>query len=611
MNMSDDFDRNAFDSFGNNQCGDEEATFGRQRPSDGACYCREGMKEVLEAIIHAVNRMNVPGFAVTLEITMKNGILYTVNIASGVQEPARIRGTLLMTDDLAISICDIAKIHILSAQSDPSFTTMLERALRRICYGGNGPCPPCPPPCPPCPSPCRPYEQAGELQYCGDQPIPWGAPQQEESRCETGGDREDTCEEECAKDLERFIQRNLDDVQNISFNGSMSTIQSISAINEITYTDAIETANLTTVPASVVQGVTLSQTPASVVGAVAPTNTTVVTNVSTTPQSLVTGITTQTASVAGAITTAPLPVVNAVNTTLAPDGVVTGITETTQAVIGSLTTTPATAVTGFGAPTVYGGVITGVDVISSIAPQAVTVPVLTSVGTGLLQITIAANSLGAGIPPADVTLNVQAGGSNVTFGGNITANTLPTTANVLGGLTATPAIETISVPGAPVTAAVIGSVTPTPATVIGSITPSTLAGSLVSGVETATINNVTVGPATEVVSSVAATTGTVNVPGPVSTVPASSLFTTTPASVVGTAVLNTTPTSVVGSATLNTTSETVVESVNAAAINVLAPTVEAVDGSVAQACEGIMAVDNTNGDMTVYSICEINAVNIL
>jgi len=598
MKNSRDFNRNTFDSFCNDPCAGQAPTCGEKRPVEG-CSCINSMKEVLEAIIYAVNRIDIPGFSVAIEITMKNGIIYTVNIDSGTLYPVRIRGNLFVTEDIAISICDIAKIQILSAQSDPTFATILERALRRICY--DGPCPPCPPypPCPPCgPPACQ--------QYCGDQAITWEPPYQgpQEIECNSPSEKE-----ECACDLQRFIRRNMDNIEEVGFNGSLNTIESISAISNISYIDVVEDASLATTTTPVIQTAVLSQSAATVVDGVVAAAISVVTDVGLVSTTLVAGIGTVAASVSAPITVTPVTVAASVNLGDLPDGVLTGVIATAQTVVESLTTTAATVINGFGAPTLFSGVLS-VDTISTIGTTTTIIPTITAGSTGLLQVVVPADAFGAGIPGAPVTLDITVGGATVTLGTPSTVYTLPTDVSLLAGAT-TATLVAFTVLGAPTETTVIGSVTENPIDVIGALTTTSYQGTLIASANLAAINEVEAQPAPiDVLTGISLVTENVNVVDDVTDVPASDLFTTTTESVVGTAALNTTTTNVVNSATLNTTAATVVQSVDAETLSVLSPVQEEIDGTVTQACEGIMAVDNTNGNITVYSICEINSVTI-
>ncbi|WP_324825425.1 hypothetical protein [Sinanaerobacter sp. ZZT-01] len=598
MKNSRDFNRNTFDSFCDDPCAGQAPTCGERRPVEGYS-CINSMKEVLEAIIYAVNRIDIPGFSVAIEITMKNGVIYTVNIDSGTLYPARIRGNLFVTEDIAISICDISKIQILSAQSDPTFVTILERALRRICY--DGPCPPCPPypPCPPCgPSSCQ--------QYCGDQVITWEPPYQgpQEIECDSPSEKE-----ECASDLQRFIRRNMDNIEEVAFNGGLNTIESISAISNITSVDVVEDASLTTTTTPVIQTAVLSQSAATVVDGVVPAAISVVTDVALVAISLVAGIGTLAAPVSAPITVTPVTVATSVNTADLPDGVVTGISVTAQTVVESLTTTAATVVNGFGAPTLYDGVVS-VDAISTIGTTTTIIPTITAASTGLLQVVVPADAFGAGIPGAPVTLDILVGGATVTLGTPSTVYTLPTDVSLLAGAT-TATLVAFTVLGAPTATSVIETVVENPIGVAGALTTTTYQGDLIESANLAPINEVAVQPASvTALTGIGLVTELVNVVEDVVDTPASSLFTTTTESVVGAAALNTTTTNVVNSASLITTDVSVVESVDAETISVLSPTEEPIAGTVTQACDGIMTVENTNGNITVYSICEINSVTV-
>lgn len=542
------------------------------------CSCAGGMKDVLKAILAAIYNTNIPGFSVNVEITTTTGFIYTLPFTSGTATSTIITDTTITNGNTTISICDIAKIQILSGSLlNPAFNAALQVALRNItqtcvmpgCFDGN-----------------NSHEKYNHGNKC--------------DKCIDGKD--------CAQGMQDYINNNITNIESIGYVGGMQTIESISAVTDINYTDVIGSVTLSLTTSPVLNSATLNTTPSSVVGTITPANTNVVSGVTLNNLDVVTDVTDVTATVSAPITATATPVVSNVTTNPAPNGVVTAVATTTANVVDAITTTTLNAVTSFGAPTTYAGALTGLDTISNITPVAASIPSLTSTNNGVLQVTIPIGAIDGTNPTAPVVLNVEVGGADITFGGNTTSYVLPNPSRVLGGNTATPAVTNITTLGTPAFSPIIETVTDTTTTVVETITPTFTQGSLVNVVTTGSVNSVATPTTIDVVQTVTPVTANVNAVGTVTTTPASSLFTTTAQTVVGAATLATTSTNAVTAATLATTDETVVQSINTSTISVLAPDIENIDGTITNAGDGIVSVNNTNGDISVYSTCDINSV---
>ena len=88
-----------------NECCEKEQCSSRKRELN----CAYSVRNVLRAILYAVNHIQIEGFEVTVEVTTKNGMIYPVKFAYGDKGQVKITKTLLISDSSNISICDITK----------------------------------------------------------------------------------------------------------------------------------------------------------------------------------------------------------------------------------------------------------------------------------------------------------------------------------------------------------------------------------------------------------------------------------------------------------------------------------------------------------------------
>ncbi|MCR8743979.1 hypothetical protein [Romboutsia lituseburensis] len=96
----------------NNQCNHENKCKHNNNDS-----CINGIRATLKAIIDCVHHSNIPGFGINIEITLNTGLVYRIEIHSGVFEQAKICDTVVNFGDLTISICDISKIKVLTSET--------------------------------------------------------------------------------------------------------------------------------------------------------------------------------------------------------------------------------------------------------------------------------------------------------------------------------------------------------------------------------------------------------------------------------------------------------------------------------------------------------------
>lgn len=506
--------------------------------------CLQSMRCVLTTIDDIVRSMS-PGFSIGVEITTTDGTVNTVFFSSS-NCAVRINGTTLIANDLVISICAIAKIRVLTGGLVGStFVAQLLAALDCLA------------------SRCCP-------EGCGSDP--------------------------CVQDMQNYLYCHQNSIAAVSFEGGLEIIRNILAPVGINYVNVVGGAALSTTSTAALSGASLNVDTTPVVSAVIPAATTVVSSIAADVSSVVTGITSTPVAVSAPITSVPTTVVTGVTTTPVT-GLAQNLTTTTATVLDGLAIGTTPVLTGLGTPSTISGVLTGLTGISSITPEPVLVPFFTSGNAGPLTVTI-----------DGVEYPVMSGGEQVVYGGTLTAFVFPSGASFLGGVTGTPTLSTITQQGTPTTATVVSSVVPDTTSVIASVSAGSASGQFVSAVTTGTVGSVIAPAAVTAVGSVAAATEIISTLGAVNTIPASSLFATAFTDVVDEVSLSTTTTGVLASASLSTSAQSVVGSISTTLIDVAIPVREDIDGSVSAVGCGIMAVENDGGDVSVYSVCDINSV---
>ncbi|MEG1636346.1 MAG: hypothetical protein RR324_02420 [Cellulosilyticaceae bacterium] len=441
----------------------------------------------------------------------------------------------------------------------------------------------------------------------------------------------------------------------------------VGVLGDITPTSNNVVGSLTTVPVTAIGNV--ATTPVTLVGSVTTTNVGVVGSLVTLPTSVIQSVTTTPVNVVGSVATTPTAVITAINPTIAP-GALTGINGFAVNAVPVATVTLVNATQVGDLYVTIGGVQYPVHVGSIANPSTVSIGPSISVAqlgapANFLQITgptapIALNTVVTGFN-APTTANVVGSVSTVTA--TPIASIVPIPVNVVGTIVTVPtgvvgSVATVagtavnSVTTVPVTAiggvatvptSVVTTITKVPATAVGSIvtvpgtalsavtttpvgmvaalnitnaTPvnsinvTTVAGGVVTSVIPGVINNVVGTPGTAVVlngiNTSTISVGNVTGTGSVAFNAVTNVLTTLVVNRVG---ISTTTLPALTLAVPVTLPEAVIADISTTAVPVLSPVVEDLDGQVDSVGNGVVVVENTNGDLTVYSVCEITSVN--
>lgn len=536
---------------------------------DNSCSLSSIRKTLLE-IINAIKNEQLLGFNVDVEITTNDGILNTVNFSKVNINNIEVNKTTLITPSLAISLCDIAKITVVTSETTGStFNSSLLASIRNItssCVDPNS------------------YYSGASL---------------------SGGYSSSNIQ--CSQGMQNYINQNIGLIDTVSYNGNSSKIETISVLSDIQKNNVVENSILNTTNAEVVGSATLTTNSTEVVNSITPSSQQVVSNVEVATKTVLTDSTPTTTEVSAPISTTPTTVVTKVSSSEGTT-LVTSVNKTIKSVVEKVNSTTDNAVTGFTSPESITGVITGLDTLKNLATSSVNIPKLTSTGTGNLTVTIAEKSIDGTNPKSDITLNVKVSGNDISFNGNDAKFVLSESANVLGGNSNSPTIKTVNLLGTPTTSSFTKTVTPASINVIDTITPITVTGKLITDVSTTQINNVTTPTTKTVVESFTESTENVNVVSNVSTTTPDKLFTFTNTNVLNTAALNTNTSNVIGSASIANSVTPVISDLSTTTQNIYLPVKENIEGNIFAAGDGIMGVNNTNGNITVYSICDINTV---
>ncbi len=521
--------------------------------------CAEGVMAVLSIATRTLGRNDT----VDVEITVEGG--YTQVVALGRGTSTIISSDILRTPQGAISLCDITRIRILSSSvSDPEYMQRLLNELQR--FIGR---------------PMRDLHVPG----CSD------------------GD----CDS-CVEAMQRYIMRNSEDIDALLLDGSQPDTASV--VTGTVTTPVIAAASLDPITASFVTAAELTTDTVEAVTAVTAADIEVVTAIELLPASLVSEVAVTTAEVSAPVTVTEVEAAGTVAITESGE-FASGVTVTDTTVVGSVSTDTVDVISGFSEPETITGVISGVESVEVVDTTAVNVPIFSSSGTGALRVVVPAGAFGTNIPAAAVTLNVTVDGVGISYGGFDTVYALLDDTRLLSGITGDPAVSDIELPGTPVTAVVVSEVTSTEATVVESVGFEAVAGSLVTDVTTVTVGSAEQPDTVEVVSSITSETTDINGVATVSTVEASGLFTTDTAAVLSDAQLDVTSTDGLSSVELVTTSVNVISGITTTPVSVASPTfAEPIEGEIVGARRGIIAVDNTDGDISVYSSCAIRGAQL-
>ena len=539
----------------NNGC---ENNCSRNNCCDNEEQCTDGIRAVLAIAMRALGRDDT----IDVEITLSGGYTQVVTLGRGTS--TLISSDILRTPQGAVSLCEITRIRLLSSSvSDPEYMQRLQNELQQFIGRSMNrrPSPDC---------------------FKGD--------------CDS-----------CVEAMQRYIMRNSNDIEALLFDGSQSV--TASAVIGTDASTVLAAASLESETASFVTDVELSTDTVEVITAVTSSETEVVSEVELLPTTLVSAVTTATTSVSAPVEVTEIEVAGSVDITEAAD-FASGLTVTEATVVGEIATETVEAVSGFGATTTVSGIVSGLDDASAVGSTAVNVPILNSVGSGALQVIIPAGAFGTNIPATDVTLPVTVDGIGISYGGTSTVYTLPNDVTLLS-IAGIPNVSEIDVLGTPITTPVVSAVTATEATVAASVEFESLNGALVTDVTPVSVGSAAAPEIVEVVSTVTTEFSDINAVGTVSTVDASSLFTVDTASVLSGAQLTTTEAEGLDSAELTTTTASVISGITTTPVSVFSPTfAEPIEGDIIGARRGIIAVDNTDGDISVYSSCSVRGAQL-
>ncbi len=590
---------------------------------DSSCSVNSIRQTFLE-IINAVKNTEGLNFNVDVEITNKNGVISIVNFSKLNINSIVLSETTLVINDIAFSLCDVVKINVLSSSVlNTTFPATLLNSLKNITTTS--------------------YYPNDECYF----------------DCLSCGGCSSSTNIKCAQEMQDYINKNAGSIQTVGYTGGFSKVKDITSVGNISTIDVVEdaTINLSTTPVinsasidsqtipvidsatvssetrSVIDSVSLDIQTTPVIKAITSSETEVVSEVNLNNTSLLSEAVPIFTEVAAPLNATQTAVVSDI--ILKPeDNFVNNIQTTTQQVVSEVTQTTATAITSIPDGEDIEGVISGVSSPIKATPEPVNIPTLSSTGTGLLTVTIAAGSIDGTNPRNDITLNVKVGDQNIVFSGNVEKFVLPNETNLIGYTEGDPISSTVKQIGTPTMDNFVQSIRTTTEQGIKTVTHQNTTGKLIDIVNQININNVDNPTTKTVVENIQPRSENVNTVTTVDKVTLSDLFRTTTEDVISSATLRTTTEDVVASTTLDTTTENVLSSVNLTTTNknvletaslslnkttvingldettitVVSPIKEDIDGRIFAAGDGIMAVDNTNGDISVYSICDINTV---
>ena len=558
-------DRRGGDCCDNNDCCDDhtkgschdDCPVDKKHCDNGDC-CTEGVMAVLSIAMRTLGRDDT----IDVEITLSGGYTQVVTLGRGTS--TLISSDILRTPQGAVSLCEITRIRLLSSSvSDPEYMQRLQDELARF-IGSSMRRPP------------------AHGHFDGD--------------CDS-----------CVEAMQRYIMRNSDDIEALLFDGSQSVTASV--VTGTVTTPVLTSAVIDTEPASFVSTAELTTDTVEAVTAVTAAETEVVTAVELLPVSLVSAVNETTASVSAPVIVTEVDVAGSIDITAAAEfASEVSVTDTTA--ITAVTTETIEAVSGFAAPTTVTGVLTGLTTAFTATAVAANIPIFSSGGSGALQVVIPAGAFGTNIPPADVTLPITVDGVGISYGGTDTIYAFADATTLLGA-TGTPAVSDIELLGTPTTTEVVSAVTTTEATVAGEVTFETVSGSLVTAVTPVTVGSADQPETVEAVTAITAEFSDINAVGTVSTAEAASLFTAETAAVLSDAQLDVTAAEAIGSAELTITMASAVSGITTEPVSVASPTfAEPIEGDIIGARRGIIAVDNTDGDISVYSSCAVRGAQL-
>ena len=590
----------------------------KDKPTDIDESCSlNSIRQTFLHIISLIKDMNDPKFSVDAEITTKNGIIKTVTFSMQSLQNIMLTESSIYISDIAFSLCDVVKITVLtSTLLDPMFATKLLNSINSITTTPN-------------------YENNDCYTSCQSKDV------------------------SCAQDMQDFINKNMGSIENVSYNGSFAKIKDIDTVGDISKVTVLETSTIQQKDVSVLKDATLNTqttpvlnkasissetTPVldnakldtqttPVVKTVKPSVNQVVSDVLLDNDTVISYVTPTYTDVCAPLKVTPTTVVNK-GTTKQKD-YVESIKVDKDIAVKQTKTTTAPAITSFKTTSTVKGVISGVTNPASITPEISLIPKFDCDGSGLLTVTIPAKSISGVLPTQDILLNVQVNDKSISYIGSDKRYVLSDATKLIGYKNGMPVSSDITQFSDPVKEDFVNSVTTSTIPVVTSVVANSLTDTFVTSVSTTDINNPAEPKIKTVVEDVKDESININSVNKVNKIATSNLFTTTTQdvvssvdlitsekNVVSSSMINTEKTNALSSANLTTNEQDVVENASLTQtffsvvndliekkVPVLSPANENIDGKISSAGDGIMTVTNTNGDISIYSICDINTLS--
>lgn len=382
--------------------------------------CTKSIREALKVIKDCVSEhSNMPGFGVELIITLNSGTRYNVGIHSGVLNQFKICETIVYFGDLAVSLCDISRIKVLTHKTcNYEFKSNLKRRLF-ILTKKHSNC-------------TEDYLAIGKDDDCR---YYYKKQNCNCSKCNPSNCNNKEEEYKCSMDIQNNLKCNKERIESIGFNGSNSE-REINSIEDIEKTQVVQEVDLITHQTSVIKDVNLQTNTSSVIGGISLSPKTIVSDVNVTNTNVVNSVSSSQISVLSDVVLESTEVVNNVSTSIVP--VLQSVSVQKQAVTIPVATSSK-------------NVVTDITVVTNTCAKTVTpqtTSVLESVTTGVTPVV---TSLGSATTQAVVTEYNSPVTTNA-----ITGLGTPTTQSVLGGITSATSVGTSTVPVASFTQVVAG-----------------------------------------------------------------------------------------------------------------------------------------------------------
>lgn len=528
------------------------------------CTNARAIRQILCAIDKVVHCMNVSGFSVDVEITTENGVIYEVTYMSGKDNPIKLTDYCVLTDDATISLNYISKIVVKSSEvTQTKFIDKLTCEIYRI-MRGVGSC-----------------ADAGEFVAC----------------------------------MQKFINCNKLDIESVNYNGGMETVQPIAAVTDIKKDNVLGDVTLNKSDTEVLEDVELVKTAAHVAGPVSVSSENVVTDLVVENALVALDVTQTMTEVSPPLVLDPEEVVTDVVLDPTETRVVTSVTSTTKQILQVNSIDKQPVATGFESFTEVDNVLGGITAATNTSTTEFAQTPISVAGTGVhegkLQIIVPPNTFGDNIPETTRYLEVVVDGdenSVVSIGEDRILHAFANATSVLAGVTGVPTFNDLSIPNALTKEEYVRNVVTGAADVASPIDVKSVEGRVVRSVAKGTVNSPEAADPINVVDGVAARKGNIKVVDTYESKNLQTMVTSSTQTVVGNADITKSPATVLNSASLNKSPKSVVTDVETGTVSVLAPVNEPIEGDVVCAGNGIMTVENTNGDVSLYNLCDVNAV---